>query len=249
MHKTGIIPKATPLGSGSHHGLFVLRFIPHPSLLCFGVMGVKGVQAAYAPRSASVLQDFLLRNERPQRSGKQEYFSLLCLWCLPNNGCSALLKSVSFVVSGSIRPWAETLPLPPFSLGVWIPAAANFWVTFCILLLSFFWHLWKRFLQQIPSDLNRVLPLSRLDFKWYFQGRMLGTTVWHLELMWLHRYNKGMATTGGRGSWHLPVQHPQCAGNCAGYRNLVRTKTYTTSNSQRIIIWVTKKLLYNSELL
>ena len=137
----------------------------------------------------------------------------------------------------------------PFSLGVWIPAAANFWVTFCILLLSFFWHLWKRFLQQIPSDLNRVLPLSRLDFKWYFQGRMLGTTVWHLELMWLHRYNKGMATTGGRRSWHLPVQHPQCAGNCAGYKNLVRTKTYTTSNSQRIIIWVTKKLLYNSELL
>lgn len=103
MHKTGIIPKATPLGSGSHHGLFVLRFIPHPSLLCFGVMGVKGSRAAYAPRSAAVLQGFPLSNDRPQRNEKQEDFSLLCLWCLLNSGCSARLKSVSFVVSGSIR--------------------------------------------------------------------------------------------------------------------------------------------------
>ena len=76
MHKTGIIPKASPFGSGSHHGLSVFRFIPHPSLLCFGRHGGEGSTGSLCSVSAGVLQGFPLRNERPERREKREYFPL-----------------------------------------------------------------------------------------------------------------------------------------------------------------------------
>lgn len=154
-------------------------------------------------------------------------------------------------------PWGgggiTTSSFHPSSLGAWLPGAANLWVVFpsSFYLLSFPGTYVTNFLNYIPSDLNGVAPLSQLDFKLYFQDRKLYTQAWYLEPTQFCRYNKGMATTGGRGLGHFPahqilVKHPLGIGNCAGHRNLVWTKTHyfrsPTDNN------ITVELLYNSQL-
>ena len=148
MHKTGIIPKATPLGSGSHHGLFVLRFIPHPwSHGCEGITGSLCSQVSCCSAGFSTKQW-----QAPKRWEARGFLPSLPLvppqqWLLCPLKVSILCGfwfHQAFLGPELRHYHLLLLSLQSQCVG---SAVTDFWVTFPIFLLSFFWHLWKRFLQ------------------------------------------------------------------------------------------------------
>lgn len=137
-HKIGIITKASSFGSGSHHGLFVLRFIPPSSLLCWWWRGKRDSVGSfpYAPKSVAILQRFPMRNWRTEEKEKPEYFTLPSLLLVPPWQQLHHLLSITHVLLGFRFYQAHTGPelrshhILLLSLQFRDMAAnANFWVS------------------------------------------------------------------------------------------------------------------------